>query len=346
MSIPDQAPGLIAAEAAEWCDRVADGLPTLEEQLAFEAWLDADPRHRLAFERMAAIILDARKVADAPELIDLRTDALQAMRDASREKESRKLPWRRPILAAMAACLLLLLSGLVYQLWPRSDVYATGIGERRVVMLADGSRVSLDANSRLEVEYDDDRRSLRLLSGRAKFDVAKDPRRPFTVTAARRQVVATGTAFSVELVTGEVRVVLYEGHVAVLEDGPRDQPPQAVRIDRGRPADETLVPGKALVLDISRPHAVVEDTDPVRSLAWEGGQLVFTDERLDLAVQRVNRYSSRQLVVRGLAAAIPVSGSFNAGDTEGFVDAIQALYGLKSEQSSRQILLTGPDGGG
>jgi transmembrane sensor len=344
MSISDQAPDHVVIEAAEWCDRVADGLPALEDQLAFEAWLDADPRHRSAFERMAAILLDARKVADIPELIDLRADALQSMRDANREKEGRMLLRRRPLLAAMAACLLLLLSGLVYQVWQRTDLYVTGVGERRVVMLADGSRVSLDASSRLEVEYDDARRNLRLLSGRAKFDVAKDPRRPFAVTAAGKQVVATGTAFSVELVTGQLRVILYEGHVAVLEEGPRDRPPRAVRNHRGLAADETLVPGKALILDISRAKAVVEDADPVRSLAWEGGQLVFTDERLDLAVQRVNRYSDHRLVVRGPAAAIPVSGAFNAGDAEGFVDGIEALYGLKAERSGRQIILTGPDG--
>src|SRR3546814_14684556 len=44
----------------------------------------------------------------------------------------------------------------------------------------------------------------------------KDPLRPFSVAAAGKIVVATGTEFSVELLGRETRVILYEGHVAVL----------------------------------------------------------------------------------------------------------------------------------
>ena len=57
------------------------------------------------------------------------------------------------------------------------------------------AKISLDSDTLIEVAYSDERRSLTLLSGRAKFDVAKDPRRPFTVRAHGRLVVATGTVW-------------------------------------------------------------------------------------------------------------------------------------------------------
>ncbi|WP_163071616.1 FecR domain-containing protein, partial [Acinetobacter baumannii] len=81
-----------------------------------------------------------------------------------------------------------------------------------------------------------ERRALRLLAGRARFEVAKDPRRPFAVTAGDRMVVATGTAFSIELFRAEMRVVLYQGSVSVLEDGPADQVPRHVLLQGRTPA--------------------------------------------------------------------------------------------------------------
>src|SRR3546814_20684114 len=83
-------------------------------------------------------------------------------------------------------------------------------------MLDDDSRLSLDANTRVRVKYSRAGRQLWLEEGRARFEVAKDPLRPFSVAAAGKIVVATGTEFSVELLGRETRVILYEGHVAVL----------------------------------------------------------------------------------------------------------------------------------
>jgi len=182
-----------------------------------------------------------------------------------------------------------------------AKTYVTGIGERRVVILDDGSKISLDAATQVTVHYTKRARQLRLESGRAKFDVAKDASRPFTVGAADKAIRATGTAFSVELLQGAVSVVLYEGHVQVLTDerGSRAEPIKIhEHLDPGlRPGGtrDELVPGRELIVPVKASAAEVSDADPVRSLAWEGGQLVFVGEPLASAVERVNRYSSRQI---------------------------------------------------
>src|SRR3546814_19520630 len=95
--------------------------------------------------------------------------------------------------------------------------YQTEVGERRVALLDDQSRLSLDADSLVEVDMSDRQRELTLVRGRAKFDVAKDPLRPFTVVAGDKMVVATGTSFSVEMVGKVVRVLLYHVRVSVLD---------------------------------------------------------------------------------------------------------------------------------
>jgi len=84
--------------------------------------------------------------------------------------------------------------------WSRAHagVYSTGVGERRTLTLADGSVVTLDARSRIQVKYRDRERLIDLDQGQARFDVAKDPARPFRVSAAGREtVLAFGTQFNV-----------------------------------------------------------------------------------------------------------------------------------------------------
>src|SRR3546814_14429474 len=110
----------------------------------------------------------------------------------------------------MAASVMLAFTvGLVW-FSMRPTAYATEIGERQLAVLEDGSQVSLDAATKVNVRMKEAGRQVELLAGRAKFDVAKDPQRPFTVAAGDKLVVAVGTSFSVELIDGQVRVILYE----------------------------------------------------------------------------------------------------------------------------------------
>src|SRR3546814_16920388 len=110
-------------------------------------------------------------------------------------------------------------------------------------MLDDDSRLSLDANTRVRVKYSRAGRQLWLEEGRARFEVAKDPLRPFSVAAAGKIVVATGTEFSVELLGREPPVILYEGHVAVLNgrSAPRDTL-QLVYVKTAPPSDFPIGP--------------------------------------------------------------------------------------------------------
>src|SRR3546814_18419265 len=114
----------------------------------------------------------------------------------------------------VAACVCLIFAGITIWRTQQPQVYATGLGERRVVMLDDDSRLSLDANTRVRVKYSRAGRQLWLEAGRARFEVAKDPLRPFSVAAAGKIVVATGTEFSVELLGGVTRGTHSNGHVA------------------------------------------------------------------------------------------------------------------------------------
>jgi transmembrane sensor len=250
-----------------------------------------------------------------------------------------------------AAALLLMIGGGGLWAWLSPRTYETGVGERRVIALSDGSKLSLDAATVVKVRFSKEDRRLWLERGRARFEVAKNPLRPFSVEAGNDVVVATGTAFSVELVQKQVRVVLYEGHVALLERG-ADGARRTVALGATRqPVDRSLTPGREVILPVSSPTqliaapAMVEQADPVRSLSWEAGQLVFDDENLGPVVERMNRYADKPLVIGDPATAnIRISGVFRAGDTDALVQGLAAAFGVQAREGRGETTLFKPPG--
>ncbi|WP_447725199.1 FecR family protein [Sphingomonas koreensis] len=309
--------------AAAWCLELADGPLPDERQRAFDAWLEESPDNLAAFERSSSLWRQVGEVATSPELIEARARALTTFRRRNQWRWARRAVTGRAV--AAAAALLFVVGGMAWWWNSAPDIYRTGVGERRVVMLDDGSRASLDAATEVDVRMRGDRRELHLVSGRAKFDVAKDPLKPFSVRVGDKLVVATGTSFSVETINGKLRVILYEGRVVVL-----DRPAGAATAADVLPAlkdggeDAALTPGRELVVAMSgQSQAQLTAADPVRSLSWEGGQLVFEDEPLSLAVGRINRYSPRRVELKGTAGRLRVNGVFNTGDVDAFATGVE-----------------------
>lgn len=325
-------------QAGEWCMRLADGGLARSDQERFEAWLEETSENRKAFEQTVSVWQRFGEPSAAPEVICLRTEALEALRLANQKRwrSGRKsFQWIAGIAAVLLVVILPL--GLWYSSLPQ--VYQTGIGERRVAMLGDGSKVSLDAATKLEVKLAADRRELVLDAGRAKFDVAKDALRPFTVRAGDEIVVATGTSFSVEMVGGKAHVVLYEGHVSVIDAARKatslDDSPKSIAA-----AQVELQPGKELIAPLAGGAPQVIPADFEKSLSWESGQLTFIDEPLDTAVARVNRYSDKKVELADASLGhLKVSGVYNAGDVAAFAVGIDAVLPVRVTDTGDAIVI-------
>jgi transmembrane sensor len=208
--------------------------------------------------------------------------------------------------------------------------FATGVGERRDVTLPDGSRVTLNTASLLEVRYTSNRRDVRLLQGQALFRVAHNPDRPFVVLAGNRQITATGTAFDVRIrPSGEVQVLLVEGHVRV-------EPANRQGLARLIPslAETDLDPGEQLVT--KREGApMVAPADVDRETAWNRGVIIFRDDSVGDALREVNRYSAVQLVAEDpRVAGLRISGIFPTARREDFVAALETLYPVIAERET------------
>ncbi len=325
VSDPQSAEFVRAEEAACWCVRLCEGEMTSAARAQFTRWLTSNRAHRAAFDQAVAAWEEVNAAEATSEILALRVAALESLRRAQRARSGRRLLGVRTPWMAAASLIIAVLFGILVWRHPSAEQFSSGIGQRRNVLLADGSSVHLDASSEVLVRYSGARRTLHLLRGRAKFQVAKDPRRPFLVYAADREIVATGTTFSVEIVQKEVQVILYQGHVSVAGPG-------GVR--------SALVANEELIAPVSMAHVRIGPVDAARSLSWESGRLEFVDEPLASAVERVNRYARNPVSIGDAAAASErISGSFTAGDTRAFIEGVTAVSALEAEErNGREVL--------
>ncbi len=320
--------------AAIWCQRLHAGEMSPADQVAFNDWMAAEPFNPALLEEAAAIWYGAGEAADSPEMLRYRAEAVEELRQANARRWSRGIAWRR--LAAIAASLLLAIGVAGYFLYDPTSIYSTGAGERRVVQLEDGTRVTLDGSSQVNVRMDQQSRRLTLVSGRAKFDVAHDALRPLSVLARNRLTVATGTSFSIELLPNQVRVVLYEGRVEVMAQPSGGAPTVLVPRATGPTG---LTAGRELIASTATTVTAIAPLNVAQSLSWEDGMVHFDAEPLSLAVERMNRDARKPLVLGDPSlAGLTVSGVFNSRDTSAFVDGVTALYPVVASEEDGRIV--------
>jgi transmembrane sensor len=167
--------------------------------------------------------------------------------------------------------------------------------------------------------------------------VAHDVSRPFSVRARDRTVVATGTAFNIDVFERKARVTLIEGRVIVLAA----KPTPLAAITRAAPARPVAMrPGQQLVTSPSAPPQLLANVDLQQATAWQQGKLMFDNEPLGDAVARMNRYSERKIVVGDAqAAATPVSGAFDAGNVRGFLEAVTTYLPITATDGDDGVTL-------
>lgn len=321
-------------EAAAWLVRLAEAGE--ETTAGFESWLGADPRNAAAWQKVQSPWALLGEMENAPEVIEARHAALGHATAAARTRaDARPARSRLVSLRAIAATLLVIAVGALLS-WnlTRPDIYQTAKGERRVIMLDDGSQLALDADSEVRVAFGRTHRDLRLIRGQARFTVAHDVERPFSVVAAGRKVVATGTMFNVDMLAADLFVTLLEGRVIVL---PGESPFPAATEAAASPGGDAaaragieLRAGNQLVVTSTAPPSI-RSVDLSLASAWESGRLVFENEPLSSVAARVSRYSERTVrVADARTAELRISGVFNAGDTDGFLATIASYLPVRA----------------
>lgn len=307
-------------EAAVWIARLRAPDRPAHVEKGFRRWLAERASHAAAFETVSG--------------------AWELSGSLKRRPFPRLSPWERAgfragfrrAITVVAAAVVLMAVGVT--LYIKGNGVGTSVGEQRVLTLDDGTRVLINTASRLLVKYDEHERRVELKSGEALFEVARQPERPFIVTAGSHSIQALGTSFIVREERDTLSVILMDGGVRVTDSRPAGE-------GEGSATPVTLTPGQRLTLAAGGP-AKIDEPAIEKVTAWRRGQLELEDTPLADAVAEMNRYSSVKLVVESPeAAALRVNGIFRAGDAAGLAAALSRSYGLGLEQDARQIVLTG-----
>lgn len=312
----------VAAEAAVWITRLHGGQRTPQMDSECLAWQARSAVHRLAFERCTDTWQDVAGLT----LTDYAT-ATSARKLTNGGRAGRSLACR----SVQAIALVLVAGVMAPSPWRPGITYDTGVGEQRIVVLQDGSRLSLNTSTRIRVDFGKAQRTVHVERGEALFEVAKDASRPFVVKAVETDVVATGTAFLVQALPAATPgdpalvVTLVEGQVVVRSAAGEGRwqerswvmtPGQRLRLNR---AGEAWHPGAATRVD--RPPMD-------QLLAWRRGEAAFDNVSLLDAAAEMNRYDRLPIVVLGAAGERRVSGMVKTGDNASFAQAMASLHGL------------------
>ena len=333
----------VAAVAAVWLSLRDRGMSEVETT-EFIRWLAQDARHAEVFSELDDTWLDFNRLGA------LRSAGLAAADADLLVPRHRTRLRHRWIYAALAAAAAIAVVALV-QPWPwrtgspERQSIVTAVGAFQKLDLPDGSVVQLNTDSAIEINFTAGERRVRLVRGEVLFKVAKNPARPFIVTAGQVDVRAVGTAFNVRLRPERVEVLVTEGRVRVDDSAkgesllqPRDdaEPPLLVAGQRATiPVPASAGPTAAIV-------QLVAPFEVERALAWQERRLEFEAAPLREVVEEFNRYNTHKLVIGDpRLEARRFGGTFRADGYETFVRLLEAepTFGITAERTGQYTIL-------
>lgn len=325
--------------AAEWLLRLQARELSIEDTLAWQAWLNESPEHARAFARLEEVAQTVRLLGvparpGEMELARDRYDASVPLRDW--RPRGRLFPWVTLGLAAAAAGI-----ALTFLLWrsPTPDAFSTAVGETLNVTLSEGSTIALAGDTQIEVDLSKGARSIELKKGEALFTVAKDPRRPFKVHVGDATIVAVGTAFNVQRDSDRAVVSVTEGRVLV-EPTAHLLPVSVLQSFQPKLRTVRLDAGQQTTTDSAGIQEPTPVEDPAAATSWQTGHLAFRLQPLRYVLEDVNRYAAKPIVLEGdELAAIQITGTVERENIAGWVGSLERAFDLQATEEADRIVI-------
>jgi transmembrane sensor len=330
--------------AADWFVRLQGNEVSLEDTLAWQAWLTENPANAKAFARIEELSQVLRTVPVPPPV---------SAQELARDRYDASIPlkeWQKPaalvrpwmILSLATAALL---AGIAFTLasvfWraPAAITFATAVGENRNITLTDGSTVALGGDTAIEVRLSPRVRAITLAKGEALFTVAKDAVRPFKVRVGDATIVAIGTAFDVQLGSDRAIVSVTEGRVLV-EPVAHLLPVSVLQEFRPKLRTVHVDAGQQTIAWSAGIEEPTEVEDPAAATAWRTGRLAFRLQPLRYVLEDVNRYSPKPIVLaQPSLGTIVITGTVERDRIAGWVSSLERAFDLEAAEEPDRIVL-------
>jgi len=331
----------ITAEAIDWLLRLQEPAVGEPDRQSFSEWLLRSPAHVEEYLQVSsswflvnagaelapaadALISAAKAHHENDNVVPLPSRLSRSASPAPASVEPGRGISRRSWWAALAATLVLGSLWVTYLNWQTPMILETAVGKQSSFKLQDGSVVFLNTNSKVSVALSRVERRIDLVRGEARFEVAKDTSRPFTVATTTATVRALGTVFNVRAENLSTQVAVLEGQVEVTV-APNSEPSTGAQAagsgGSGAPQSPTI---ERVRLGAGERAAVVQggiQTNTGATIeavaAWTKRRLVFRDQSLEAVIQEFNRYRTKPLVLDDPALAqLRISGVFDSNDPD------------------------------
>ncbi len=308
---PDGEPASVelSNEAIRWIVRLHSGTASAEDRKAFQTWRSSSIRHEQAAAEAEALW---------GGMSELHVDSRTGLVQPGNRRESGVS--RRTLLVSLL-CLggagslggAMWTSGILRRF---SADYVSDIASPRIIELPDGSRAFLNAQSAIDLRFDDVRRRIILVEGQGYFEVAPDAQRPFEVMVDGISVTALGTAFDVNrnLPDARAEIAVSEHSVRVRSDAP----------SLTSAGDTVVEAGESVMVDRQGHIGRIVKRDLATMSAWRSGIYVAEDRPLEEVVSALAAYHRGMIAVNGEALKnLKVNAVLDLRDPIGSIDALQ-----------------------
>ncbi|EUJ11100.1 Fe2+-dicitrate sensor, membrane component [Methylophilaceae bacterium 11] len=320
-------PDTIKQAAIRWYMQMRDAAPDAPERTAFETWLLADVRHQSAYRLVTSTMEDFTSTDRLKNL----SDALTQQQYFEKTQRSRKLTKLGSGMAVLLLCLGLGWFGQIqYAAWQAMPIAQhtqnTAVAQISQRKLEDGSVVTANANSELDIIFYRHQRVVHIKRGEAIFDVAKDSERPFIVQTAQAKVTVLGTRFAVNQLANRVRVSVDHGRVQVAR------------------ADDAQAP---LLLRDGEVAEIVANDVPKRvnrhagdGFGFAQGLIVFDQADMQEVAETLSRYRQQPIQAKFFGQTSPnVNAVLKTKEINDFIRGLPQSLPVTLQQTSEQLVI-------
>lgn len=310
--------------AARWFIRM-QGVPLdSPERSQFERWLMQSESHQAEY----VSISETWDGIDSLDDLKIMAANQQANKFLNQNKRSKKI---KSTMALLSICFVVIFTGLFghnqYQEWltkPTMKIASESASAQILTQrLEDGSEITLNANSKVQVTYYRKQRHVALLQGEAIFNVTKDTERPFVVDAGNARVKVLGTRFSVNKLSRLVRVSVDHGSVQV----------QSVNPER------TIILRNGEVAEVQNGKAVLrKNANAADYLQFATGAVVFNHADIFEIVDVLSRYRQKEMLAKGNSQE-KISAVFNVKDLETFIDTLPKIANVEVQNTQDSTII-------
>ncbi|MDP1664311.1 MAG: FecR family protein [Methylobacter sp.] len=319
----DTSSGSVHELAVFWVTRLHSGDCTDQERHDFEVWLAQSEAHRIAHQDVAAFWEGLSRIEPlaAPQLAAARAYLRKT-------RQSRRALTKKRLAGILSLILITGFSPFGWT-WLSTDIYRTAKGESTSIELSDGSRIDLNTDTELSVQYTWTARSVKLERGEALFSVVHNPEKPFEVSAAGGRIQDIGTRFNIYRQADRVSVTVLEGEVSVASSQSS--------------TTQNLIPGQQISYDSTGQTSAISPIDIDAATAWQKGQLVFKGQPLNSVLEQLGRYHDTSLQVPdSRLQSLKVSGVFPTNNLSLALNTIAGALPIKVSQTVTNTFVIAP----